>query len=312
MDFFSHFVYGILTAILILPTENPVLITFAGFMAVLPDFDVLLLPLQRWSRSYYFVHRGGSHSLITALIVAILPALYLRMTTSINFWIAWLIGGAFYSLHLILDTLTTYRTPLLYPLSKKEIKLNIERAVNPVLMVFSMVFTGYYLIKSITTSILPLYALYPCAITYFAYLIYRIINKVVVDSRGLPNTFYLPGYLPFIYYLFQQEQTDHTNHYGLSKKILFRNPQLMVESTIPLDGVEQEWIKLAHTYARPMAHYVKWEFVIPRVEISEATVHVNLYWTEAYFFGRILGIHVEFDRTTKAVKTIHQTHLQIG
>ena len=44
MDYFSHVLFGVLTAAVFIQPLNPILIVFAGFMAGLPDFDVIVIP----------------------------------------------------------------------------------------------------------------------------------------------------------------------------------------------------------------------------------------------------------------------------
>ena len=60
MDYFSHVLFGVLTAAVFIQPLNPILIVFAGFMAGLPDFDVIVTPLNRIHPSYWFEHRGGA------------------------------------------------------------------------------------------------------------------------------------------------------------------------------------------------------------------------------------------------------------
>jgi membrane-bound metal-dependent hydrolase YbcI (DUF457 family) len=228
MDLFSHFLIGLLTASIFTRPMDILWILYAGLMAGLPDVDVLLIPLNKIHRSFYFQHRGGSHTLLTAVIVSAFTGLIFWNVTGYSFLMAWLIGCLFYCLHLGLDSLTTYRVPLFYPFSKKEIKLGFELAVNPVLMFISLGIELVFLnipfgidqYEQITLIL---------ALIYYTYLIYRIVLKKTVQKTLGSTGAYFPGPIPFLYYTYQRITTEksiifmfrkHVSPFGKEKVLL--------------------------------------------------------------------------------------------
>ena len=62
MDFFSHFLIGILVSIFTLNKLSFSIVLYAGVMSVLADYDIILEPLQL-IKNQIFLHIKGFHIL---------------------------------------------------------------------------------------------------------------------------------------------------------------------------------------------------------------------------------------------------------
>ena len=120
MDFFSHFLIGILVSLFTLNELSFSIVLYAAVMSVLADFDIILGPLQLIKKSNLLAHKGISHSFFYAAIFTAITGILFSIITGEQFFLAWLIGFLFYSLHNLLDFLTASKIPILYPLSKND------------------------------------------------------------------------------------------------------------------------------------------------------------------------------------------------
>ncbi len=306
MDFFSHILFGVLTATLAIQPFNFVWVIFAGFMAGLPDFDVCLAPLNKIRKSFYFQHRGGSHSVITAVVVVTIFAGIFTVITSENFLVAWGIGTLFYCLHLGLDTLTTYRTPVFYPILKTAYKFDFERAVNPVLMFVSLGINLFLIYSPWTDNTLQV-VLNGIAVAYFAYLAHRIVMKFVMLRKAAPGTRFFPGTLPLVYYTYQRTVTDAIAEYQFMRHVaIFRKTLHVYHSTFQAGTPEFEWVARAKGTIPDGRFFGSWNCIIPVVETHGDRVQVKMIYAEAYMRAVSFCVTVEFDRETKQVINVRQ------
>jgi len=267
---------------------------------------VLLLPLYRIRKSFYFTHRGGSHTLFTAIGISALFAGIFWAVTGESFFVAWLVGALFYCLHLCLDTLTTYRVPWFYPLSKNTYKLDFEVAVNPVLMFASLgvnLFLVYYqmtpgVFQTVVTGI---------AICYYVYLAHRVALKLIVERKVPPGTHYSPGILPLVYFLFTRSSTETGTEYRLTENYSgFRKPKELLASNLAANSPDVQWVELAKG-ALPSGRWIRSsDNFIPRVENRGDRVLVKLVYAQTFMASRAICFTVEFDQETQQVVEVHQ------
>ena len=140
MDFFTHSVFGGLLYILFLKDVTFDYFFIALFFSVLPDLDIFLFPLKRIFKSNYLDHRGGSHSYIVGIIISAILNIFFSIFRTRSFIVSWIIGSAFYGLHLSMDLLTTTKIPYLYPISKKEYSFYVEKAGSSFTFLNSWIF----------------------------------------------------------------------------------------------------------------------------------------------------------------------------
>lgn len=136
MDFFTHLLIGLLAASFAGGFNPDLYLAVGAFMSQLPDFDFIMFPLCR--RFPIACHHGITHTLVFLIAAsAVLYAAFFALTgvSDPRLLLLMLIVG---SLHLFGDFLGTGGVPLLYPLSSKYFKQNIDLGINPPLSFFSL------------------------------------------------------------------------------------------------------------------------------------------------------------------------------
>ncbi len=306
MDFFSHILFGVLTATLGIRPFNFGWVFYAGMMAGLPDFDALLAPLNKIRPSFYFQHRGGSHSFLTAVVVAMICSVIITPFTGENILLTWGFGTFFYCLHLSLDTLTTYRTPLFYPISKTMYKYGFERAVNPALMFVSLGIDLLLIYYPWTESDFQL-VVTGIAIAYFSYLAYRIVSKLVVQRGATPGTRFFPGTLPMVYYLYQRTATDTTAEYRFTKHVsVIHSSVELYNQRFQAGTPEFTWLQRAREIYPEGRFFGSWDCCIPIIDMLGEHVEVKLLYAEAYMRVAVFSVTIKFERETARVVNVRQ------
>jgi membrane-bound metal-dependent hydrolase YbcI (DUF457 family) len=136
MDFFAHFLIGLIVASLADGSNLDLYVSLCVLMSLLPDLDFILFPF--WKRHPFSGHHGITHTpaFIFAVSILIYGALSIFMGISdIRLLLVLMITGF---LHIFCDFLGTGGVPLFYPFNMKYFKLNIALGIDPLLTVFSI------------------------------------------------------------------------------------------------------------------------------------------------------------------------------
>jgi len=297
MDFFSHFLIGILISIFTLNKLSFSIVLYAGVMSVLADFDIILEPLQLIKKSNLLAHKGISHSFFYAAIITAITGSIFSIITGEQFFLAWLIGFLFYSIHNILDFLTASKIPILYPLSKKRYRFFIDRAINIFLATISgsiilFYFIIFFLWPELYFSNLVNYFLG----FYIVYFTYRILTKIWVQFRLPKNMYYIPGILPFTYLVYENQKLEEIISFKLIKKFQFRSKNSkLIESEITLFSNEMKLFERAILSSKKYPFFSKWEFIVPVIEKDEKNIIVILFLAESFISSRMYSLKIVFD-----------------
>ena len=297
MDFFSHFLIGVIISIFTLNEFSFSIVLYAGVMSVLADFDIILQPLQLIKKSTLLAHKGISHSFFYAAIVTSLTGSIFSIITGEQFFLAWLIGFLFYSLHNILDFLTASKIPILYPFSKKRYRFFIDRAINIFLATISgsiilFYFIIFFLWPELFFSNLVKYILG----FYILYFSYRIFTKIWVQFRLTKDIYYIPGILPFTYLIYVNKKSEENISFKLIKKFHFRSKNSnLIETEINLFSNEMKLFEKAVLLSKKYAFFSKWEFIIPLIEKDENNINVILFLAESFTSGHAYSLKIVFD-----------------
>ena len=307
MDFFSHFLIGIFIAIFALSPLGEEFVILAAVMAFLPDFDIFLEFSRSIRKSKLITHKGISHSFFSAFIISAISGLIFFFITGLSFFLAWLVGFLFYSLHVILDGLAASKIPLFYPFSKKRYRFFIDRAINPYLaltsgtiIIFYMIV--YYVSPEIYYSNLTNYLL----IFYLSYLAYRFFSRLWIQARLPKNFMMIPGILPFTYYTYENHNSEVKLSFKLTKNYQFSSKKIQIlETEILFNSEEMEFFKLAKSLSEDYIFFSKWEAIMPLIWNNDYWITVLLFLAESYASGSAYSFEVVFDKRTKRV--IHKS-----
>jgi membrane-bound metal-dependent hydrolase YbcI (DUF457 family) len=307
MDFFTHMVFGALMYLLFLKEVTFDYFFLATFFALLPDLDVFIFPLRRVFKSNYLEHRSGSHSYIIGILISGIIGIIYSLLTQKPFIVVWVIGIIFYGIHVSLDLLTTTKIPCLYPISKREVCLYVEKAGSSFTLLTSWMFI---------TTLLIIYFYFPdiflllSAIniyTYFIlfYYLYRIISKTWINSHLEEKQKYFPGVLPIYYYIFEKEISQNTISILIEKKSHFSKSKLIYKNSSNLDSIEREFLKKGMELIRANYYYAKWT-VLPIMHRDGEVLSTRFFFIEPMVRARAMYIQFDFDISTKQEIGRHQ------
>jgi len=297
MDFFSHFLIGIIISIFTLNEFSFSIVLYAAVMSVLADFDIILEPLQLIKKSNLLAHKGISHSFFYAAIVTSLTGSIFSIITGEQFFLAWLIGFLFYSLHNILDFLTASKIPILYPLSKKRYRFFIDRAINIFLATISgSIILFYFIIFFLWPELFFSHLVNYILGFYVVYFTYRILTKIWVQFRLPKNMYFIPGILPFTYLVYENKKSEENVSFKLIKKCQFRSKNSnLIESEINLFSNEMKLFERAILSSKKYPFFSKWEFIIPIINNDEKNIIVILFLAESFTSGHVYSLKIVFD-----------------
>jgi membrane-bound metal-dependent hydrolase YbcI (DUF457 family) len=329
MDLFSHVVISYLLNVgLETPAlhivERPV-IEFGVLMGILPDFDLLLTPLS--GKVPLTKHRGVSHSLffilVCALVSAWLASLY--FLPSVKFTTLFIVALASGLMHLGTDFITTWGTPILWPISNREFKLDIDRALNLYLMFGSIgiiIFMNY--LHTIACPRIPfLIACGSVAAIYIGYMSTKLILKLWLSRKYSHANGFKTSALPtaglFTWFLISKHQTDKTlklyyarynllkDHYPNFRAFECNRVNDIVQ--FPMDNPESAK-SYSYELAEVQAYINKFKYPIASVKSGKTPGTWEVFWypLELISLNRTLGIHVNIDPT--GAYTVKKSYLK--
>ncbi len=300
MDIFTHSVFGALLYIFFLKEVTFDYIILAIFFSFLPDLDIFLYPLKRIFKSNYLEHRGGSHSYIIGIIISAILTIPFSIFRNKSFFIAWIIGSAFYGLHVSMDLLTTTKIPYLYPISKKEYSFYVEKAGSSFTFLTSLIFLIILLVMYYNSASLSLFMSVINFYTYFYlfYYLYRIIAKVWINLHLKDNQKYFPGVLPFYYTIFEYDITHDGVSLCIEKKSHFLTSKVIYKNHSVLKPEEMILFKKAIELCNEHYYYAKWT-VLPIFFRENDLFSVRFFFLETMVRGRTHYIQFNFDTYTQ-------------
>ncbi len=146
---FSHVAVPIATSLGVGKIVSRRLLFFAAFCAILPDFDTLGFKLGIAYASQWG-HRGFTHSIAFALLVALLAMFFARKLKS-RPWVVFLLSFVAVVSHPLLDMLTSggLGVALYWPYSNERVFFDVRPiAVSPIGIVNFFTARGWAVLKS--------------------------------------------------------------------------------------------------------------------------------------------------------------------
>ncbi len=300
MDIFTHFLIGMVIYTSVFGQITADLLYLAAIFAIMPDFDTFITrPLQRWFKSKYLEHRGGSHSYVVGIIVSFLVNLVYAPVSGNNFWLGWLIGSLFYGLHISMDLLTTTKIPFLFPFSKKEPSFYVEKAGSLFTMIISVGFLAILIPlhgAGTGTGSEVLFRSDSLGATIFfgVYYLYRILLKLVVSRNFIENQMYLPGILPIYYLIYESAISENSVHVTLTKKNIFGRSWDVFSFDAKLTPAEFLLYQQALDLCNRDYYRNKWT-KLPVITCENNHLTVRFYFVETAMNGRTMSLRYDYD-----------------
>ncbi|MFX1499752.1 MAG: metal-dependent hydrolase [Promethearchaeota archaeon] len=309
MDIFTHSVFGALLYIFFLKDITFEFLPIAILFSLLPDLDIFLTPLKRIFKSNYLEHRGGSHSYIIGIIISAISSIFFSIFRNKSFLISWIIGSAFYGLHVSMDLLTTTKIPYLFPLSKKEHSFYVEKAGSSFTFINSLVFLIILLVMYHSSVKLSLFMNVINVYTYFFlfYYLYRISSKILISAHLKDNQKYFPGVFPFYFTIFEKKVTREVLSLSLEKKSHFLTSKVIYKNESFLKSEEMELFKKAIELCNQHYYFAKWT-VLPIFFRENGLFLVRLYFLETMVHSRTHYIQYSFNTFTQQLVDSKQVY----
>jgi inner membrane protein len=313
MDIFTHWFFSYLVNFGFQTLRyNEYAMVFGIVIGVIPDFDVLLYPVGK--RYPIWRHRGASHSIFFIAIETIILAFI--FAPIIDVWVIALIAiGMISGLgHICLDVLTTIGIPVFWPFSKREVHLDLERAINPYFMGLSIFFIIFlFQLREIkfhySTYLLLINAI---GISIVLYYLFKLMLKIYIQKRFSTHEFKIKA-LPtagfFKWYLVGKKfegdllRLKYCRYYMLNRelpKFRFFNCNCKLQAKSPLDSKEK--VK-SYTYNLKEVKSFIMKFKYPLAEVVENynEQHWTVFWFPLELMGlnRAMAIQVDVDLNGK-------------
>lgn len=303
MDFFTHFLIGLLISGFTLNRFGFAMVLYMGFMAVTPDFDVVFESLNFIRRNKNLAHKGISHSYVFAVAITAITGAIFSVITKIPFLYVWPLGFLFYCLHITLDFLAASKTPIFYPISKKRYHFFIDRAINFYMLLISISIMLSYLIIFFVwpTFNLVVFSYYVSGF-YIVYFLWRIIMKIYFKVKLPSSHRFIPGISPFTYYIYSTNTGSDEKHFKLVKKSIFTsNSRTLIDTKFKLNSNQAIFYEKSLLLAKDYAFFSKWEDKIPFITEYDNTINVTILLAESYIRNSGYGFQVYFNKTTNEI-----------
>jgi len=304
MDIFTHLLMGTLTCFLLLGKICPEAIILLWIMSVFPDIDIFLEPLQKIKKMYYLSHKAGSHSYIIGLIftgfVSLIISVF-RPCTFLEIWFASFIG---YSIHVSLDFFTASKVPIFYPFSKREFRILADRAINPILGLFSGI---NLLVLLISFYVNPDYYFFMNLTSFYLYVYlilfgFRALLRIIIQIRSPEDSHYIPGFIPIFYLILENKESDNIFTFRLFKRSIFSTKKKELLCTqISKNSNEMFFFEKAIEVSRDYRFFHKWKAIFPFFKESDELINVILILAESYSRMSSHFLSVVFNKETKQV-----------
>ncbi|UYP47343.1 hypothetical protein NEF87_003628 [Candidatus Lokiarchaeum ossiferum] len=311
MDLFTH---AVVAALLYGTFGGDVMSEYYLFgilFAILPDFDLFLTPLKKIFKADYLEHRGGSHSYIIGLGVALIGSIIFSVVFSKSFFLTWILGSLFYGLHISMDLLTTTLIPIFYPISKKEYSFYVEKAGSMFTMVSSVIIASIGFIVYQFTSI-DLFRLYNgiSLLLFIGYYGYRSILRRKITSKLVDTQKYFPGVLPHHYYVYNFHLSDKNIELNLEKGTRSSSRLIYLEEKWDFTPQEMKFYEEALHRCNDDYYRKKWT-KIPKIVRDGDSFQIRFSFLETMMNGRSMARIYHFNLKTEKLFKISQNYERI-
>ncbi|MFW9821306.1 MAG: metal-dependent hydrolase [Candidatus Thorarchaeota archaeon] len=304
MDIFTHILMGTLPCFLLLGKISPEAIIFLWIMAIFPDLDIFIEPYSRKRNLYFLSHKAASHSYIIGIIITGIFSVFISLIRGTQFVEIWIAGAIGFSIHVSLDCFGASKVPIFYPLSKKEFRVIADRAINPILALFSglslLTLLIYYIISPYYHVFMTLTSIF--LNSYFIYFGIRLILRIAIQMLLPKGSYYIPGFIPFFYLIYSNNSLKESVNYKLDRKFTFSlNKESVLNQTFEKFSDKMDYITQAIEISPEYRFFHKWNSMIPFIRENEQRVNVVLVLAESYSKMRSYFLSIIIDKESKKV-----------
>ena len=295
---------GTLPCFLLLGKISPEAIIFLWIMAFFPDVDLFVDPFAKKRNLYFLSHKAASHSYIIGIMITGIISVFLSLLRGVPFFEIWVAGTIGFSIHISLDFFGASKIPLFYPFSKTEFRIIADRAINPLLGLFSginlLILLAYYFITPYYHVFMALASFY--LIIYMGYFGIRMLLRIIVQLRLPKGSYYIPGFIPFFYLIYTRNSSEKSIQYTLNRKFTFSLKQKpLLNQKFSKDTEEMTYIEQAMKISQDYRFFHKWNSIIPFVRENKQRVNVVLILAESYSKNRSYFLSVVIHKETKQI-----------
>ena len=138
------------------------------------------------------------------------------------------------------------------------------------------------------------------SIFYSFYFIYKASLRLVVQNRLPEGHLFIPGILPFSYFIYEKSEIEEQIIYKLVKIGVFSSKRVDELKVIySLKSEEMEFFKKALEISKEFRFFYKWEALIPLFQKNEEYINVILILAEGYTHERCYSLSILYNRKTK-------------
>jgi membrane-bound metal-dependent hydrolase YbcI (DUF457 family) len=295
---------GTLPGFLLLGNIAPEAIILLWIMAIFPDADIFVEPFTKKRNLYFLSHKAASHSYIIGIIITGFISLIVSLLRGVPFFEIWIAGAFGFGIHVSLDFFGASRVPIFYPLSKKEFRLIADRAINPLLALFSginlLTLLIYFFVMPYYHVFMDLTAFY--LIIYFSYFGIRLGLRILVQLLLPKGSHYIPGFIPFTYLIYTRNSTEKNINFSLSSKFAFSlNKKILLNQIFFKNAEKIPYIEQAIKISQEYRFFHKWNSMIPFIRENTQRIHVVIILAESYSKKRSYFLSVIIDKKTKNI-----------
>lgn len=119
----------------------------------------------------------------------------------------------------------------------------------------------------------------------------------MIQARLPKNCQYIPGIFPFVYLIYENESTEYSKLFKLTKKFQFRSKNIkLIETEIKYGSREMIFYNEAKQIFKKYRFFNKWKAIIPVIREDDINVVVLLFLAESLAHGTAYFLKVAFNK----------------
>lgn len=231
----------------------------------------------------YLYHRRFTNSVILAPLYVLVITIIFKIITYKNhlpFFIIFVVSLLSYFLHIILDLITPYGSPLFFPLTNKLYSFDLIHSFDPVFLTLSIALIVIFVVSIIKQTNWFQHIARPVLYVYLVYISMMFVYKNIASlnyknylSSNFPNAHY-EATIPKTFWRWRGIATENN-------KVIQLNGMLSVKKIVEFNSIDKlsEFIK-SDGYFRKFVSYAR--FPVSEIQKNQISVFNAIYSSESY------------------------------